>query len=135
MVFVESLFSSRYSIVSIFKVVSFTYVSAAILIGFKVTASRSVDWTPWFVGIWIAVVGLSAPTLLFPDIGFRTNGTGFQGILNHPQARGVFLAPMVAWLTGTLLFSHTTKRAYWLYAATPVAWIFLFLTAARTAVI
>ena len=46
MVFVESLFSSRYSIVSIFKVVSFTYVAAAILIGFKVTASRSVDWTP-----------------------------------------------------------------------------------------
>ena len=41
---------------------------------------------------------------------------------------------MVAWLTGTLLFSQG-KRAYWLYAATPVAWIFLFLTAARTALI
>src|SRR5215470_16379699 len=34
MVFVESLFFSRYSIVSVFKVVSFTYVAAAILIGF-----------------------------------------------------------------------------------------------------
>jgi hypothetical protein len=134
MVFLSSLFFSHHSVVSIFKVMSFTFVSAAILIGFKVTASRSVDWTPWFLGLWIGVVALSAPTLLFPDIGFRTNGTGFQGILNHPQTFGVFLAPMVAWLTGTLLFTPS-KRAYWLYVATPAAWTFLFLTAARTALI
>src|SRR5207247_5661566 len=89
MIFLESIFFSGYSAVSIFKVASFTYIAAAVLIGFKVTASRSVDWTPWFLGLWIAVLGLSAPTLLFPEIGFRTNGTGFQGILNHPQAFGV----------------------------------------------
>jgi len=134
MVFVESLFFSRYSIVSMFKITSFTFVAATVLIGFKVTASRSVDWTPWFLGIWISTAGLSIPTLLFRNIGFATNGSGFQGVLNHPQALGAFLAPMVAWLTGRLLFSPL-RRASWLYAATPAAWTLLFLTAARTALI
>lgn len=133
MVFLESLFFSHHSVVSIFKLMSFTFTAAAVLIGFKVTAGRSGDWTPWFLGLWIAVAGLSAPTLWVPGIGFRINN-GFQGILNQPQALGVFLAPMVAWLTGRLLFSPST-RAYWLYAAAPTAWTFLFLTAARTALI
>ena len=134
MVLVESLFFSRYSIVSIFKVVSFTYMASTVLIAFKVTARRSVDWTPWFLGIWIAVAGLSVPALSFPAVGFAKNATGFQGVLNHPQALGVFLAPMVAWLTGTLVFS-SPKRPYWLYVATPAAWILLFLSAARTALV
>jgi len=133
-VLLESLFSSRDTLVSVLKIAAFTFAAAAVLIGFKVTANRSADWTTWFLGLWIAVVALSAPTFFFPQIGFARNGTGFQGILSHPQSLGIFLAPMVGWLTATLLLS-TSRRPYWLYVLTPVAWGFLFLTAARTGLV
>jgi len=129
---VEAVLTSRHGLVSLFKIASFTCMAAASLIGFRWTAKHSIDWTPWFVGIWIAVIAASLPTLAVRSIGFHTNDTGFQGILNHPQAFGVFVAPMVAWATGRLLLSRA--NAPWLYAAVPAAWVLLYLTAARTGV-
>jgi hypothetical protein len=133
-IFIQSLFFSHHAVVSVFKVVSFTFSAAAVLLGFKVTASRSVDWTPWVLGLWIAVLVVSAPTWFVPGIGFARNGSGFQGILNHPQTFGIFLAPMVAWVTGRVLFPPF-ERAYWLYAMLLIAWCFLVMTRARTALI
>lgn len=133
-VLLESVFFSLYSTVSTFKLLSFAYISMAILLGFKVTARKSVDWTPWFLGIWIVVIILSAPTFFFPDIGFHLDPMGFQGILDHPQSFAVFLVPMVAWLMGTLLFSPS-RNTYWLYPVLLIALGFMFLTRARTALV
>jgi hypothetical protein len=130
----QSVFFSYYAEVSIFKMLSFTIAATAILLGFKVTGAKSVDWTAWFVSLWIAVLVLSAPTWFFRGIGFRVNDSGFQGILNHPQALGIFMAPMVAWLTARLIFSPP-KGDYWLYVVLPVAWSFMLMTRARTALI
>jgi hypothetical protein len=33
----------------------------------------------------IVIMIASLPLLLVPSIGYAINGTGFQGILNHPQ--------------------------------------------------
>lgn len=132
-VIIQSMLVSQYSSVSMLKIVAFTYTATVILLGFKITASQEVDWTPWFLGLWVTVMVLSLPTLLFPEIGFRTNGTGFQGILSHPQAFAVFMVPAVVWLTGTLLFS-SYRSDFWFYLLAPSAWILIYLSEARTAV-
>ena len=50
----------------------------------------------------LTVTALSALTLLRPGIAFLLNGTGLQGILNHPQSLGTLLqrAASVALTTG-----------------------------------
>jgi len=133
-ILLESIFFSYYRVVSTFKIVSFAYLALAVLIGFKATANKSVDWTSWFLGIWIAVTVLSAPTFFFPRIGFFLDGMGFQGLLNHPQTFAIFLVPMVAWLMGRLLFLPL-KGHYWLYSILTLAWASLFLTRGRTALV
>lgn len=129
---IESVFFSRASLVSVFKVLSFTYMAATILVGFRVTVRRGVDWTPWFAALWSTVVTLSLPTLLVRDIGFHTNGLGFQGILNQPQALGVFIAPLIAWVAGRLILARA-RRPLWLYLALPAGLVLIYLTGARTA--
>jgi hypothetical protein len=131
---IQSMLFSISVAVSIFKMLSFTFAAITILLGFKVTGMKSLDWTSWFVGLWIAVLVLSVPTWFFPGIGFHVNGHGFQGILNHPQALGVFLAPMVAWFTARIIFSPS-KGNYWMYAVLPAAWSMMIVTEARTALI
>lgn len=129
-----SVFFSYHPVVSIFKVASFTYTAVAVLLGFKATARQSYDWTPWFLGIWIAVTVLSIPTFFFPRIGFFLDEIGFQGLLNHPQTFAVFLSPMVVWLMGRVLFMPS-KGGYWLYFMLALGWASLFLTRGRTALI
>ncbi len=131
-VFIESVYFSHQSVVSIFKLLAFSFTTVIILLGFRVTALRALDWTPWFLGIWLAVTLLSIPTYFLPGIGFYRDGSGFQGLLNHPQTFAVFLVPMVAWLTGRLFFSPL-KGSYWLYTVLAIAWSFLFFTRGRTA--
>jgi hypothetical protein len=133
-IFLESVFFSYHRVVSIFKVLSFTYAAVAVLLGFKATARQAVNWTPWFLGIWITVTVLSIPTFFLPEIGFFRDEMGFQGILDHPQTFAVFLSPMVAWFMGRILFS-LSKGDYWLYAMLPLAWASLFLTRGRTALV
>lgn len=133
-VLLESVFFSFYSKVSIFKLLSFSYISIAILLGFKLTSRQSFDWTPWFLGIWIAMIILSIPVFFIPHIGFYRDAMGFQGILVHPQTFAVFLAPMVAWFAGTLLFSPS-RDTYWLYPVFLIALAFMYLTRGRTALV
>ena len=133
-VLVQSLLASEYSIISIFKLSAFTYTATIILLGFKIAEIQKADWGAWFCGVWMAVVALSLPTLLVPSIGYQVNGTGFQGILVHPQSFAVFLAPAAAWFSGTITLSRD-KGKYWFLFALPVVWGLLYLSQARTAFI
>lgn len=51
----------------------------------------------WLTALIWAVILLSLPLYWMPH-GYLRNGSAFQGILSHPQALGVFLAPAMAWL-------------------------------------
>lgn len=133
-VLLQSVSLSYYPAVSAFKIFSFFYVAAAFLLAFKLTNRRSMDWTPWFIGMWIAVAVLSAPTLLVPQIGYFRDDMGFQGILVHPQTFALFLAPGLAWLIGRSFFSSQPTHAL-LYAIFALTLVFVFLTRARTAIV
>lgn len=123
---------SRQGVLSAFKIVSFVFGATTVLLAFECSALRKVDWTPWFVGLWSAVVLLSAPTVFFPSIGYLKNGWGFQGILGHPQSFGAFLAVAVAWFGARLILYPLTHTHWMLVLIGCLGWVELILTKART---
>jgi hypothetical protein len=136
LVVIESIFFSFYPLVSLLKISSFCFAATAILLGFKLSAQRGEDWTPWFLGVWCAIMVLAIPTIFIPSIGYFRNGRGLQGIVNHPQSFGTLLIPATAWLTASLLFGSRNRYSpAWLLFATPLAWGLVFLSQARTALV
>ncbi len=89
--------------VSIFKAVSWTLAMASLLSAWKGLSSleRARLERQLFGGL-AALLLVSVP-FAFSGIGYLRNGTGFQGILNHPQALGPTAALLGAWASGRLL--------------------------------
>ena len=117
--------------ISIMKVITFTLASTAVIVGFgRVRKARLPRLETWFLTLWISVMVLSGLTLLKPGLGIGGDG-GLQGLLNQPQALGIFIAPFAAWaLTGVLLMRRQASRLeVWLAIA---SLILIFLTRART---
>ena len=46
------------------------------------------------------------------EYGYRKTGTGFQGVLSHPQSYGIITAIIAAFITGLLLFKEKKVKAY-----------------------
>ena len=94
-----SIFVSPNPQISLFKLFSFSVVVAAVLIGMSTASRNTIEaWKLWFLSLTVSVILDSIPTFFFPAVGYHTNGRGFQGILNQPQALGAWLAPVGAWL-------------------------------------
>ena len=107
MVSVLALPTSSSFAVSFLKIAIFTFFSATVLAAFNsLDRSDLEELRRWFLTIAVVVVLLSLPTLAVPKIGFLVNGTGFQGILDHPQTLGIFLAPVAAYLGARLLLRN-----------------------------
>ncbi|MFI5411071.1 hypothetical protein [Kaistia sp. UC242_56] len=78
----------------------------------------------------ILVMVVSLPLLVLP-LGYLVNGTGFQGILNHPQAMGPTLALLGAWSASQMFGS---KRPPWhVVILVIVCVVLVLLSEARTA--
>lgn len=131
-VLLHSATVSRQGVLSAFKIVSFVFGATTVLLAFQSSATRKVDWTSWFVGLWSAVVLLSVPTVFFPSIGYLKNGWGFQGILGHPQSLGAFLAVAVAWFGARMILYPLAQTHWMLVLVGCFAWVELILTKART---
>ncbi len=88
--------------VSILKALSFLVMAVTLSIAWfsrRVDVERLQGW----IFFWLAAIALlSAPLLLLP-LGYVTNGNGFQGILNQPQAFGMTMALLGAWIGGRML--------------------------------
>jgi hypothetical protein len=64
----------------------------------------------WLITLGLTVIGLSGLTLVRPGIALGGDG-GLQGLLNQPQALGIFMAPFAAWaFTGVLLMRRRSTR-------------------------
>lgn len=99
--FIASLFKSDYLGISLFKLLSFSMGFLSVFLALNKT--QNYPWEEFFILVWLFILVVSLPTLLFPQIGFARNATGFQGITNHPQFFGPFCALMGG--VGTVLFS------------------------------
>jgi len=120
--------------ISLMKIAEFTLAVSAVLIAYNhLSASQLAAAQTWFVTVGITVIGLSALTLAKPALGAGGNG-GLQGILNQPQALGIFMAPFAAWsIAGVLLMRRKASRfELWLALGTLVL---IALTRARTAAV
>lgn len=83
----------------------------------------------------------SIPALFIPGFGYAVNGTGFQGITNHPQLFGVVLAPLAGWAIGlwaeaSRMSKHQSIFAQpWGLVLIGLALFLLVLSKSRTAVL
>jgi hypothetical protein len=90
--------------VSILKAFSWTLAMATLVAAWAgLTPEQGAELERWLFGFLVIVMLVSLPTILVPDIGYLRNGSGLQGILNHPQAFGPTLAILGAMATGRLL--------------------------------
>ncbi len=135
MVAVLSWWKSPSFEISFWKITAFAFSTATVLVAFNALDRFDLDeLKTWFLAMTAVVVLLSLPTLAIPKIGFLLNGEGFQGIFLHPQAMGVFLAPVAAYMGACLLLRSCPQ--------TPITWgiwvtvmVLMVLTRARTALL
>ena len=83
--------------VSIVRVLSFFTVAFTVLMAFDLTRGDSHFWRTWFVSFVGIIIALGL-VFVGSDLGYTRNARGFQGLLNHPQLYGSFLAPVLAYL-------------------------------------
>lgn len=127
----HSLFVSPLPDVSILKAVSWTTVVATLLAAWSGLSfeERSQLEYQLFGGL-IVLILVSLP-LAFSGIGYLRNGTGFQGILNHPQAFGPTVAFLGGWLGGRLL--GTAQPRWREIALLGLCLVLIVMSEARTA--
>jgi O-Antigen ligase len=129
--FYHAILFSAEPMISLLKSISFTITMATLISAWSGMSEASRSKTTRFVfGGLCIVVAASLPLLVLP-IGYLKNGTGFQGVLSHPQAFGVTLALIAAWLGGQFFVSRHLSILQWLVlAACPVL---IILSQTRTA--
>lgn len=124
--------SSILPTVSALKILQFSLGAATIICSSYVLAFRRLDLERWYYNLFLFVTVASLP--LYPTaLGFFRNNRGFQGILNHPQAMGVFLAPLLAWLLGSFFLAR--RKSPLLPFAILVGVFTLFASQARTGLV
>lgn len=129
---VHSLMYSAVVDVSILKAISWVVVVLTLMSAWQGLAP--VQHSALFNQLHWGLIGLlllSLPVLAISNIGFLRNGTGFQGMLNHPQAFGPTVALAGALIGGRVLGEY---RPHWRDLALFVLCIvFVLLSEARTA--
>lgn len=132
LIFGHSLLFSSIPDVSILKSLSWVVVMMTLLSAWQglSTAQRASLFSQLQRGlIWLML--LSLPLLAVPSIGFLRNGTGFQGVLNHPQAFGPTVALIGVLVGGRILGER--KPAWKDIVFLGLCFVLVVLSEARTA--
>jgi hypothetical protein len=121
--------------ISLMKVITFAVAVTTVIIAFqRVRTDALPGLERWFWTLCAVAIVLSAALLLDPHAAFFRNGRGLQGVLNHPQALGTFLAPLAAFLIVSLVLIRSRFQPLHL-ALTGVTAAVMFMTQARTAAV
>lgn len=132
---VLSMIASPAVEISIMKLVTFGLVVTTLVLGVgALDDDARARLQTWLTSLAITVAGCSAASVARPEIAYLVNGTGLQGVLNHPQGLGAFLAPVAALLLAQLVLLQRRARIPLLTAA-GLVWAVMVLTEARTAVV
>ncbi len=134
-VLVLSFWSSQ-PLISILKATSFCGVVSCLLLAYAGMHREDQEvLLRWFFSLALTVLVLSLFTLPFPHIAFQRNGRGFQGILNHPQAFGIFWPPFVLWLVFDSLFQPSAHSRKLEVAFVGVMLAMVFASRSRTGMV
>lgn len=129
-IIVHSLFFSQMRDVSLLKAIAWTATVATLLAawsGLGTDDRRRLEWQ--IFGGLAALMLLSLP-LLASGRGYLVNGSGFQGLLNHPQAFGTTMALLGAWLGGRVLGSR--RPTWWFVGLFGLCVVLIIRSQART---
>ena len=100
---IHAVFFSPIIVVSVLKALSWTIAMVTIIAAWSgMTEAERLNVSRQVFIILAAILIISLP-LALTTVGYLRNGTGFQGILNHPQAFGVTIALLGAWTIARLL--------------------------------
>lgn len=128
----HSLFFSAVVDVSVLKIVSWVLVVMTLLSAWQGLAAAQrtnlFDQLQWALTL---VLFFSVPLLAIPSIGYLVNGTGFQGVLVHPQSFGPTIALLGVLLGGRIMGNR--KPAWRDIALFGLCLVMVFLSEARTA--
>lgn len=128
----SSLQESPALLISLMKVAELFCGVTAVLVAYnRVKAAQLAGLHRWLITLGLTVIGVSGLTLLRPSVALGGDG-GLEGLLNQPQALGIFMAPFAAWaITGVLLMRRRATRVE-LWIALLIAAL-IVLSKARTA--
>lgn len=130
-VFILSLTSSLFPVVSMFKVVSFVLGVSTIMMTFHQTSHLRDYWLLWFFTFCVFILVASLPLLALGQ-GYALN-SGFKGILSHPQTFGPVAAPITAFMTG--LFFFQGHRSKLILLSIGLGWFGMYLSLSRTSIL
>lgn len=128
---VHSLMFSPIIDVSVLKAISWTLAMSALIsawAGLSIYERHQVE-DQIFAGLALILV-FSLP-MLATSLGYLRNGSGFQGILNHPQAFGPAMALLGAWSAARML--SRVRPSFKLVALAGASAAMVILSEARTA--
>ncbi len=127
----HSLIFSPFPDVSILKALSWTTAMATIIVAWLGLSERVREQlSRQIFGGLVIILIVSLPLAMSP-LGFLTNGTGFQGILNHPQALGSAMTLLGAW--GAAQMFGKAKPRWWSVGLTGLCVTVILMSEARTA--
>lgn len=116
--------------VSILKALSWGLTMTALISLWQGLSTQEFDATKNRLYWGLALVLVLSLPFLGLSAGFARNGTGFQGLLNHPQAFAMTMALLGAW-SGARMFGE--RRPAWiLIALTGASLVLILLSEART---
>lgn len=128
---VHSLFFSPIIDVSILKAVSWTLAMGTLIAAWLGLSPDERDRLSQQIFFGLIVLMLVSLPLLGLPLGRLRNESGFQGVLNHPQAFGSTMALLGAWAMGRMM---AQKQPPWsMVALTGSCLVLVVLSEARTA--
>lgn len=130
-IIVHSVVVSPFPDVSILKALSWTTVMATITVAWLgLSEKEREELSRQVFGVLILILVVSLPLLVLP-IGYLRNGTGFQGVLNHPQMFGSVMALLGGWAAAQMFGKG--RPGWWTIALTAVCVALILMSEARTA--
>jgi hypothetical protein len=126
----HSLLFSPIVDVSILKAISWAITTTTLFAAWEALNDKEKELVASQIfGMLVVTMLLSLPLLALP-LGYLTNGTGFQGILNHPQGFGSTIALLGAWAGGRMFGGPRPSRRLLLLVG--VCFLLVVLSESRT---
>lgn len=130
-----SMASSKALDISLLKIIAFFIGSLAIISLYnRMTVPQIRNVVIWVMALMSMVAFYSLLILPNKAIAYNLNDVGFQGILNHPQTLGPFLAPLTAFMIGRFVFEKNSMIS-WKLIVIGVLIMLILLTQARTSAV
>ena len=130
--FFHGIIFSTMPILSLLKAASFIFIGSSIFLVLSDLSATSRNHFLAIVFFSILILMITSWMGYFSDFGYEVNGTGFQGILNHPQAMGIFAGAVFMFSVYLLTLNNEKFANILILAVLASAIIFIFLSESRT---